>query len=797
MSKVSVLVAAYNVKEYISEAMASVVAQTLKDIEIVVVDDCSTDGTFEIIQKYAALDSRIKVTRHKENSGILRTRRDGFLNSTGDYIMFLDGDDTLAPNACEKAYNAITKEKVDMLEFNFDVSFTHPSDNDVTLERNFRNDVCSTSHKVVSISKAGVLDSEETGCFISFQLWNKIYKRTVIENAVPHLPDEYLNMADDVFFSFFMQYYVHTYNYIADRLYVYKFGCGMSTTDKLSDKLMNSLAKMAYVYHTLCDFAKENGIETKCKAALRTVFTKTYSSIVGNYFNRVPKSQKKEFVSAVMNYGTAEDLILALSEHLYSYLVPQERIADECAALDIFASTKAQAKTIGIYYFRVYNGGVENVISTLSDMWVKQGYKIVLFTDEEPNKDDYYINPAIKRVVIPAMKSRDFENRKERIEAFRAAIFENNIDVMVYNAWVSNDLVFDEMIIKSCGVNLIIHTHNLFCCEVDNSDGYYAHFFSVLPRLYAFVDSVIAISDVDAAWWSAMGYRVFKTINPIQFDLKTPTAPLNGNNILVVARISAEKQVLDAIKIAEQVKKEIPDVQLTIVGKGDDQGYINQVNEYIKTNDLDELVNMPGFTLDMLRHYQSADIMLSTSRYEGCPLSWLEGKVCGLPLVCYEIPSLDIVRDGKGVVVIDQLDYKAAAAAIVKILRDPELKKKLGSEARESAENFYTVDLTERWKEIFEQTLLPKPERIPTYKLPVSDAVMRIALNKYDEGILKRTHMATANANSARCADLEAQCRALESQIAALRRSESFRIGAAIAFFPRVIKLLLKKIFRR
>ncbi|MBO5878983.1 MAG: glycosyltransferase family 2 protein, partial [Clostridia bacterium] len=182
MSKISVLVAAYNVEKYITDAMASVVAQTLKDIEIVVVDDCSTDKTFEIITKFAALDSRIKVVRHKENGGIMRTRRDGFLNSSGDYIMFLDGDDTLKPDACKKAYEAITEEKLDLLEFGYDVIFTEPADNHEALEANLRKDLLSLDHKAVSISKAGILDYKATGGIVSSQLWNKIYKRDVLNN---------------------------------------------------------------------------------------------------------------------------------------------------------------------------------------------------------------------------------------------------------------------------------------------------------------------------------------------------------------------------------------------------------------------------------------------------------------------------------------------------------------------------------------------------------------------------------------------------------------------------------------
>ena len=177
MCKVSILIAAYNVENYITETLNSAVAQTLKDIEIVVVDDCCTDGTPEILSKYAELDTRIKIIRHEENSGLVRVRQTGLKNSCGEYIIFLDGDDTLTPDACEKAYNAIVSEKVDLLEFGFELFFTSAVSDTEELERDFRGAVTSLTHKAVSVSKAGLLDLKATGGVINFTIWDKIYKR--------------------------------------------------------------------------------------------------------------------------------------------------------------------------------------------------------------------------------------------------------------------------------------------------------------------------------------------------------------------------------------------------------------------------------------------------------------------------------------------------------------------------------------------------------------------------------------------------------------------------------------------
>ncbi len=794
MSKVSVIIAAYNVEKYISEAINSAVAQTLKDIEIVIVDDHSTDKTYDIVSEYAKLDDRIKLIRHEVNSGLVRVRQTGLKNSSGEYVMFLDGDDKLTTNACKKAYEAITKEKTDMLRFDLDFSFDPSTQYDKNIEDNIRKDMYSAPHKLISLSKAGLLDKEAVGDIVDFQMWNKIYKRSLLEKAAEHLPDEYINMAEDVLYSFFIQYHARSYSYISDRLYVYRFGCGVSTNFELTTKQIESYAKMVYISNYLNEFTKKTDSQEECKHALRKVNYQTYRCIAGTYIHRVPSEKKAEYISAMLDREDIElgELILGISEKFYGTedIVTPERIAEEFSSLDVFKSKKTEAKTIGVYYFRMYNGGVEKVISLISDTWVKAGYSVVIFTDEGPNKDDYYINPSIKHVTVPALKEKNFFERKERIESFRKALIENNIDVMVYNAWESPELLLDEMIIKSCGVNLIVHMHNLFCVQIDGYDACFAYYHSILHKLYAFADSIVAISDVDSAWWQSLGLRTFKTVNPIEFNANASIAPLSGHNLLLVARIDTTKRVLDAIKIAELVRKEIPDVKLTVVGKGDDPDYKRGIDSYISENSLEDLVNMAGFQSDMSPWYSSADVQLSTSMFEGSPLCWLEGKTFGLPLVCYELPNLDFTRDGRGMEIVPQQDIEAAAKAVIKILKDDDLKKEMGRQARESAEEYLSVDLAKRWHDIFEQTLLPKPESVPIYELPASEAAVRIAAEKYSDGILNRSNVAQrAEHDIAKIAELE-------DELARFKRSESYRVGMIITFIPRKLIALLRKIFR-
>lgn len=97
--KVSVVTTAYNIEAYVEKCLESLLAQTHEDIEIIVVNDCSTDKTMDIVGKFT--DERIKVVNHSQNMGAGWARRTGIGAATGDYVITVDGDDWLAPDFIE------------------------------------------------------------------------------------------------------------------------------------------------------------------------------------------------------------------------------------------------------------------------------------------------------------------------------------------------------------------------------------------------------------------------------------------------------------------------------------------------------------------------------------------------------------------------------------------------------------------------------------------------------------------------------------------------------------------------
>ena len=104
MPKVSVVIPVYNTDSLLNRTLASVTQQTLTDIEILCVDDCSTDHSLDILKEWEQKDPRVHIIALEQNGGVSRARNTGIDESRGDYIFFLDSDDWIDPDYLEAMY---------------------------------------------------------------------------------------------------------------------------------------------------------------------------------------------------------------------------------------------------------------------------------------------------------------------------------------------------------------------------------------------------------------------------------------------------------------------------------------------------------------------------------------------------------------------------------------------------------------------------------------------------------------------------------------------------------------------
>ena len=163
--KVSIAVPIYNSSLYLSKCINSILSQSYKNIEVILVDDGSTDNSLEIMKKYQKKDERIKVY-HKKNGGLSSARNYGMSKATGDYIMFIDSDDYIDPNMTEVLLKKILKEEADVCEGGI---FVHNKDNTVCIIYDF------LTIKDKLNDRKELLTKYADG-FITIAVWSKMYK---------------------------------------------------------------------------------------------------------------------------------------------------------------------------------------------------------------------------------------------------------------------------------------------------------------------------------------------------------------------------------------------------------------------------------------------------------------------------------------------------------------------------------------------------------------------------------------------------------------------------------------------
>lgn len=187
MYKISIIMPIFNVEDYLERSLKSVIAQTmdLNDIEVIMVDDCSTDNSRSIIEKYSKCYSNFKGLYHEKNSGGCAIPRNTGLNiASGKYIMFLDPDDEFAKDMCETLYNKIEEKNANIVRCNYEMVYPDFSRLDYVYDKTI---------KELEINCNTELPPNKV------TVWNAIHKKTFLDEY--DIKFENLKNAEDLLFS--------------------------------------------------------------------------------------------------------------------------------------------------------------------------------------------------------------------------------------------------------------------------------------------------------------------------------------------------------------------------------------------------------------------------------------------------------------------------------------------------------------------------------------------------------------------------------------------------------------------
>lgn len=204
MPLVSVIVPVYKVEKYLLRCLDSLCRQSLKDIEILLIDDASPDQCGEICEQYAAKDARFKVIHHAENKGLGAARNTGINQATANYIMFVDSDDWVHEDFCKAPYECAVNYNVDLVMFNF--QYVKGTDFCNIYYKNVSTG-CKTRENIIEIS----LKNQQS--------WNKLYQKELFNDVC--FPEGYLY--EDIATTYKLFLNASCIYYLDEILYYYNY----------------------------------------------------------------------------------------------------------------------------------------------------------------------------------------------------------------------------------------------------------------------------------------------------------------------------------------------------------------------------------------------------------------------------------------------------------------------------------------------------------------------------------------------------------------------------------------------
>lgn len=280
MVKVSIIVPVYNVEKYLERCLDSLVKQTLKDIEIIVVNDGSPDNSQKIIDRYAKKYKKIK-TYKKENGGLSSARNFGIDKANGDYIAFVDSDDYVELDMYEKMYNKIISDDFDLVCCNFD----------------YVDDSGQYINKGNSKVNKDIYDVDIRKNMIDFYpaAWNKLYKKELFNNNIQFKCGVWF---EDVEFIHRLFPYIKSIGVIEDSLYHYVQRDG-AITKTFDDRLYHYIDN----WNGIIDFYKDRKFYSEYKDELEYCYVRyLYGTFVKQATNYTDYNKYNDAVgSAIIN----------------------------------------------------------------------------------------------------------------------------------------------------------------------------------------------------------------------------------------------------------------------------------------------------------------------------------------------------------------------------------------------------------------------------------------------------------------------------------------------------------------
>lgn len=375
---ISVIVPVYNVESYLSECLESLAKQSYSDIEIICIDDGSTDESPSILRNYVEMDTRFKMIR-QQNSGVSAARNRGLASAAGEYVMFVDSDDYIRVDACEKILSFSRKNDLDIVVFGGKTFPTVQWADDCFAQRN----IVYTNDSVRALF-------DEPGS--RPLMCNKMFRRGLFEAHHCRL-DSSLELGEDHAFQFSTFPFAEKIGYLKDKLYFYRTRESSAVNASIED-YYGRIGKHLLVVNSVFAFWREKGLFERYKEDLcvwstnflyqdaqylypdeRDRFSRKFADLISLYcleeaFERIPGYVKEKVLWML---GKEEDKSARGTKGTFDLIVP---VNENCSSLRELINSLMYSPNRGFSIKIVFDGD-DRATGLFSDVPV-DGNKVCL-----------------------------------------------------------------------------------------------------------------------------------------------------------------------------------------------------------------------------------------------------------------------------------------------------------------------------------------------------------------------------------------------------------------------------------
>ncbi len=326
MPQLSIIIPAYNNSRYLPACVSSLATQDYQDIEIIIVDDASTDNTLSVAKNLAKQDKRIHLIRHKQNAGTLASRKTGILASRGRYVMLMDQDDELAPNALTSLIRFAQNHPADIYHFGVKVHATneqacHAADGMTSFLTPIPRSLRGSEILRYQFAPDGGFD---------WHVHHKMFFGDFARAAYSLAADTRLVLSDDLYMSFILCATASTYIAIPDSpWYNYYLGRGDTFGQQLTPRASMMMAQRdAQALSLLQDFVSQNHSEIKRSDwdnRLDDVRDRLIEHTMNEWKDNLPDNEKDQTLTQILNWWQADavcgELYRYVRDYAYAYLM--------------------------------------------------------------------------------------------------------------------------------------------------------------------------------------------------------------------------------------------------------------------------------------------------------------------------------------------------------------------------------------------------------------------------------------------------------------------------------------------